>query len=160
MKIAVVAPSLDIVGGQSIQADALCAGLRRAGYEVDFVPINPRFPQGLGWVRRCPYVRTMLNEALYFPSLHRLRRADVVHVFSASYWSFLIAVAPALLAARRFGKRILRCLAHAQNSARCGDGNKAHAIVDPDTHGYYFAPTALQLSIFASNRRISARFGQ
>jgi len=107
VKIAVVAPSLDIVGGQSIQADALCAGLRRAGYEVDFVPINPRFPQGLGWVRRCPYVRTMLNEALYFPSLHRLRRADVVHVFSASYWSFLIAVAPALLAARRFGKRIL-----------------------------------------------------
>ena len=107
MRIAVVAPSLDIVGGQSIQAMALCAGLRQARYEVDFVPVNPRFPRGLRWVRRCPYVRTMLNEALYFPSLHRLRRADVVHVFSASYWSFLIAVAPALLAARRFGKRIL-----------------------------------------------------
>ena len=41
MRIAVVAPSLDIVGGQSIQADALCAGLRQAGYAVDFVPINP-----------------------------------------------------------------------------------------------------------------------
>ena len=107
MRIAVVAPSLDIVGGQSIQAEALCAGLRGAGYEVDFVPVNPRFPRGLGWVRRCPYARTMLNQALYLPSLHRLREADVVHVFSASYWSFLIAVAPALLAARRFGKRIL-----------------------------------------------------
>jgi hypothetical protein len=103
MRIAVVAPSLDIVGGQSIQADALCAGLRRAGYQVDFVPVNPRFPRGLGWVRSLPYARTALNQALYFPSLHRLRQADVVHVFSASYWSFLIAVAPALLAARRFG---------------------------------------------------------
>jgi glycosyltransferase involved in cell wall biosynthesis len=107
VRIAVVAPSLDIVGGQSIQAEALCAGLRQAGYEVDFVPINPRFPRGLGWLRRCPYARTALNQALYLPSLHRLREADVVHVFSASYWSFLIAVAPALLAARRFGKRIL-----------------------------------------------------
>ena len=107
MRIAVVAPSLDIVGGQSIQAHALCEGLREAGYEVDFVPVNPRFPRGLGWVRRWPYARTVLNQSLYIPSLHRLRDADVVHVFSASYWSFLIAVAPALLAARRFGKRIL-----------------------------------------------------
>ena len=107
MRIAVVAPSLDIVGGQSIQADALCAGLRQAGYQVDFIPVNPRFPRGLGWVRRWPYARTVLNQTLYLPSLRRLRDADVVHVFSASYWSFLIAVAPALLAARRFGKRIL-----------------------------------------------------
>jgi glycosyltransferase involved in cell wall biosynthesis len=107
MRIAVVAPSLDIVGGQSIQAEALCAGLRQAGYEVDFVPINPPFPRWLRWVRGWPYARTALNQALYLPSLHRLREADVVHVFSASYWSFLIAVAPALLAARRFGKRIL-----------------------------------------------------
>ena len=107
MRIAVVAPSLEIVGGQSIQAHALCAGLRQAGYEVDFIPVNPRFPRGLGWVRRWPYARTALNQSLYVPSLRRLRAADVVHVFSASYWSFLIAVAPALLAARRFGKRIL-----------------------------------------------------
>jgi len=107
VRIAVVAPSLDIVGGQSIQAQALCAGLRQAGYLVDFVPINPQFPRGLRWLRRYPYARTVLNEALYLPSLHRLRQVDVVHVFSASYWSFLIAVAPALLAARRFGKRIL-----------------------------------------------------
>jgi glycosyltransferase involved in cell wall biosynthesis len=107
MRIAVVAPSLEIVGGQSIQAHALCAGLRQAGYEVDFIPVNPRFPRGLRWVRRWPYARTALNQSLYVPSLRRLRAADVVHVFSASYWSFLIAVAPALLAARRFGKRIL-----------------------------------------------------
>lgn len=107
MRIAVVAPSLDIVGGQSIQAHALCAGLRQAGYEVDFIPVNPQFPRGLRWVRRWPYARTALNQSLYVPSLRRLRDADVVHVFSASYWSFLIAVAPALLAARHYGKRIL-----------------------------------------------------
>jgi glycosyltransferase involved in cell wall biosynthesis len=107
MKIALVAPSLDIVGGQSVQAHALCAGLRGAGHDVAFLPINPRFPRGLGWVRRWPYARTALNQTLYLPSLRRLRDADVVHVFSASYWSFLIAVAPVILAARRFGKRLL-----------------------------------------------------
>jgi len=107
VRIAVVAASLDILGGQSIQAQLLCAGLRQAGYEVDFVPVNPRFPRGLGWVRRWPYARTVLNQSLYLPSLRRLRDADVVQVFSASYWSFLIAVAPALLAARHYGKRIL-----------------------------------------------------
>jgi glycosyltransferase involved in cell wall biosynthesis len=32
---------------------------------------------------------------------------DVVHVFSASYWSFLLAPVPAMLAARRFGKRVV-----------------------------------------------------
>ena len=35
MRIAIVAPSLEIVGGQSIQAHALCAGLRQDGHEVD-----------------------------------------------------------------------------------------------------------------------------
>ncbi len=104
MRIALVAASLEIVGGQSVQAQALALGLREAGHEVAFVPINPRFPRGLRWVRRWPYARTLLNEALYLPSLRRLVRADVVHIFSASYWSFLLAVVPAIVAARRFGK--------------------------------------------------------
>jgi glycosyltransferase involved in cell wall biosynthesis len=74
---------------------------------VDFIPINPRFPRGLRWLRRFPYVRTLLNQACYLPSLWTLSRADVVHVFSASYWSFLLAPAPAMLVARLLGKRIV-----------------------------------------------------
>lgn len=105
MRIALVAASLDIVGGQEVQASLLCDRFRREGYRLYFVPINPRFPRGAGWLRRLPYLRTVVNEALYIPTLARLRRADVVHVFSASYWSFLIAPAPALLAAKIFGKR-------------------------------------------------------
>lgn len=106
-RIALVAASLEILGGQGVQARALAEGLRGEGYEVAFVPINPRFPPGLRWLRRVPYVRTLLNEALYLPSLRRLRRADVVHVFSASYWSFVLAVVPAIAVARRLGKRLV-----------------------------------------------------
>jgi glycosyltransferase involved in cell wall biosynthesis len=102
--ITVVVASLDILGGQSIQARSLMDGLRDSGYAVDLLPMNPRFPKGLGWLRRLPYVRTVLNQILYLPSLVALRKSDVAHVFSASYWSFLLAPVPALLAAKLFGK--------------------------------------------------------
>jgi glycosyltransferase involved in cell wall biosynthesis len=52
-------------------------------------------------------VRTAVNEALYAASLLQLRRAQVVHIFSASYWSFVLAPLPAILAARTFGKHVV-----------------------------------------------------
>lgn len=106
-RIALVAASLDILGGQGVQARALVDALRADGYPVAFVPINPRFPRGLRWLRRIPYARTLLNQVLYLPSLLRVARADVVHVFSASFWSFLLAPAPAMLAARLFRARVV-----------------------------------------------------
>ena len=106
-KIAFVAASLEILGGQGVQACALATELRKDGFDVTLVPINPPFPRGLGWLRRGPYARTLLNQALFLPSLIRLRRADVVHVFSASYWSFLLGPLPAVVAARLLGKRVV-----------------------------------------------------
>lgn len=105
--IALVAGSLDIVGGQEVQASVLCERFRHQGYGVGFVPINPRFPLAARWLRRVPYLRTVVNEAFYLPTLARLRRADVVHVFSASYWSFLLAPVPAMLAAKVMRKRVV-----------------------------------------------------
>ncbi len=107
LRVTLVAASLEILGGQGIQAQALLEELRNAGYTANLLPVNPPFPRGLGWLRRFRYLRTIMNQALYFPSLMALRRADVVHVFSASYWSFLLAPVPALLAARLFGKRAI-----------------------------------------------------
>ena len=107
LRIALVAPSLDILGGQGVQAHTLRELLASEGYEVDFIPINPRFPRGVGWLRRVPYLRTLANEALYASSLRRLRGCDVVHVFTASYWSFLLTMLPALAAARACGKRLV-----------------------------------------------------
>ena len=106
-RVAIVAASLDILGGQGVQARALADGLRHDGYPVEFVPINPRFPRGLGWVRGIRFLRTLLNQLLYLPSLARLARADVVHVFSASFWSFLLAPVPAMAAARLFRARVV-----------------------------------------------------
>jgi glycosyltransferase involved in cell wall biosynthesis len=105
--VALVAPSLEILGGQGVQARALAEGLQQEGYAVRFIPINPEFPPRLQWLRRLRYLRTLVNQALYLPSLAALRAVDVVHIFSASYWSFLLAPVPAMLIARAFGKRVV-----------------------------------------------------
>jgi glycosyltransferase involved in cell wall biosynthesis len=107
MRVAIVAASLDILGGQGVQAQALVRSLREDGIDATLVPINPRFPIGTRWMRRLPYARTVLNELLYVPGLSRLATYDVVHVFSASYASFLLAPVPAMLAARLFNKRVV-----------------------------------------------------
>jgi len=106
-KIAMVAPSLSILGGQAVQAKVVMDYLRSDGYDVELVPIDPPFPTGVGWMKRLPFVRTVINEGLYLPSLRRLRQADVVHICSASYWSYLLAPVPAILAARHLKKPIV-----------------------------------------------------
>jgi glycosyltransferase involved in cell wall biosynthesis len=106
-RVGIVAASLDIVGGQAVQARLLHERLDAEGWKVTFVPINPRFPLQLARLRGIPFARTMLNQGLYIPSLMQLRQCDVVHVFCASYWAFLLAAVPALLAARSLGKRVI-----------------------------------------------------
>ena len=107
MRVALVAAGPDTLGGHGVQAQALAEGLRNDGHAVSFCPINPRFPAGMRWLRRYPVVRTCVNQAFYLPSLLRLRRADVVHIFSASYWSFLLAPLPAILAGRAWRARVV-----------------------------------------------------
>jgi len=105
--IAMVAPSLDIPGGQAVQAKLLAEQLSGEGYEIRFVPINPPFPHRMRWLRQARFVGTVANELLYVPSLAQLRHADVVHIYAASYWTFLSASLPALLAARQLRKPVL-----------------------------------------------------
>jgi glycosyltransferase involved in cell wall biosynthesis len=101
-EVAIVAPSSASPGGQGVQAHDLSRRFREEGWNVRFVAIDAPLPR---WIRRIPYVRTVLNLMLYLPRLARLRGADVAHVYSASYWSFLLAPVPALVACRLFGVR-------------------------------------------------------
>ncbi len=106
-KIEIIAPSMRTVGGQALHALTLTEQLRSEGYEVHLLPIDPPFPSPLKWIRRVPFLRTIVNQCVYLPSLMRLRGADVVHASSASYWSFLLAPLPAVLAGRLFGKPVV-----------------------------------------------------
>jgi glycosyltransferase involved in cell wall biosynthesis len=109
LKVAIVAPTLEILGGQAVQADRLLREWKDdAEVEAWLVPVNPRFPRALRWARSLKYVRTVVNELIYIPSLvGQIRRADLVHVFSASYSSFLLAPCPAILIARLLGRPVV-----------------------------------------------------
>jgi len=109
VRVAIVAPSLRYVGGQSVQAELL---LRHWEGDPDvhasFIPVDPLFPPGLRWVRRAPVLRTIVRTPFYLAGLWRgLRNADIAHIFSASYSSFLVAPFPAWLVAKVRGKKIL-----------------------------------------------------
>ena len=109
LDIAMVAPSMGILGGQAVQAARLLAAWQHdPDVHAWLVPINPQPPRGFGWTTEIKYVRTIATQIFYWPLLVReLRKADVVHVFSASYFSFLLAPLPAVLIARLLGKPVV-----------------------------------------------------
>jgi glycosyltransferase involved in cell wall biosynthesis len=107
VRVCLVGPSLDILGGQAVQAQRLLERLRTVPrLDVDFLAVNPRLPGPLRALQGVKYVRTVATETAYVAQLAAaVRRYDVVHAFSASYSSFLLAPVPALLAARLAGRR-------------------------------------------------------
>lgn len=108
-RVLLVGPSLDILGGQAVQLARLLDHFRATtGIEADFLPVNPRLPGPLRALQRVKYVRTISTSVAYIASLlRRVRRYDVVHAFSASYYSYILAPLPALAVGKLYGKRTL-----------------------------------------------------
>jgi len=109
LRVCIVAPSLRYVGGQSVQADLLLRHWQNdPDIDISFLAVDPPLPQALGWAERIPGLRTILREPIYFGHLWRgLKDVDIAHIFSASYWSFLLAPAPAWLFSKIRGSKTL-----------------------------------------------------
>jgi glycosyltransferase involved in cell wall biosynthesis len=109
LRVLIVAASLDILGGQAVQAARLLAELEREpSLEVSFLPINPRLPGPLRKLQSVKYLRTIVTSMLYCAMLAaRVPKYDVIHIFSASYLSFVIAPTPAILASKLYRKKIV-----------------------------------------------------
>ena len=76
IRVCIVAPSLDILGGQSRQAVRLLEGLHdEPTLEVDFIPHNPRLPRLLRKLEAIRYLRTIVRTPFYLAILlFRLHR--------------------------------------------------------------------------------------
>jgi len=100
---------MGILGGQAVQAARLLRSWRDdPELHAWLVPINPLPPRPFRFLLRMKFVRTIVTQLFYWPRLLReLRRADVVHVFSASYFSFLLAPLPAVVIAKLYGKPLV-----------------------------------------------------
>src|ERR1700730_15183591 len=109
VRVCIIAPSRGYVGGQSVQADLLRRHWENdPDIEISFIAVDPPLPKSFAWAEGIPGLRTILREPIYLWHLWRgLRDVDVAHIFSASYWSFLLAPAPAWLFAKLRGKKSL-----------------------------------------------------
>ena len=107
LRVLIVAPSLDILGGQSRQAVRLMEGLKReSNLEIGFLPHNPRLPGILRSLQSIKYVRTVVTTLYYIALLlWRVRQYDIIHIFCASYYSYSMSAIPALGIARLYGKK-------------------------------------------------------
>ena len=107
LRVLLVAPSLDIIGGQSRQAVRLREGLsREPDLEVSFLPHNPRLPGILRSLQAIKFVRTIVTTFAYvLLLLWRVRKYDIIHIFCASYYSYSLCAIPALFIARLYGKK-------------------------------------------------------
>lgn len=107
-RVLLVGPSVRTLGGQSVQLQRLLVGLRSTGINATALDVDPELSgpfRGLAQVR---YVRTVARSIVYLAHLLReIRRSDVVHCYSASYWSFVLAPLPALLVGRLRGAGIV-----------------------------------------------------
>jgi glycosyltransferase involved in cell wall biosynthesis len=109
LRVAIVAASLRYVGGQSAQADLLLRHWQNdPDVDITFIAVDPPLPRPLEWAESVPGLRTLLREPIYFCHLWRgLEDVDVAHIFSASYWSFLLAPTPAWLFSKLRGCKTL-----------------------------------------------------
>jgi glycosyltransferase involved in cell wall biosynthesis len=109
LKVGIVAPSLRYVGGQAVQAELLLRFWQNdAQVEPKFVAVDPPLPYGFAWTEKLRGIRTALREPVYFWHLWRgLEDVDILHVFSAAYWSFLLAPAPAWFIGKLRSKKVL-----------------------------------------------------
>jgi len=109
IRVLLVAPSLDIVGGQAVQASRLLAALGSfPSVAVTFQPINPRLPGLLRKLQSIKYIRTIVTFVAYASMmLVRTAKADVLHVFTAASYSYLLWTVPALFFAKLYRKKIV-----------------------------------------------------
>ena len=109
LRILIIAPSHDILGGQSIHAAQL---VKEFGSEpsltVGFQEINPRAPLFLKYLQRIKYVRTVVTSFIYLIKLlAKIPRYDIIHVSSAAYTGFILAAMPPVFIGKLFGKRVV-----------------------------------------------------
>ncbi len=135
IRVTIVAPSLRSLGGQSVQAALL---LRHWADDpeiaVSFVGVDQVLPSWLHPVERVPFVRTVARLPFYFITLWKhAGRSDILHIFSASYWSFLVAVAPAWLVGRIRGKKTLINYRSGEARDHLARWRSAHAVLSRAT---------------------------
>jgi nucleoside-diphosphate-sugar epimerase/glycosyltransferase involved in cell wall biosynthesis len=190
VKLLIVGPALArFHGGQEVQADLLCRLWRHEpDVRVAFVAHNPPLPLRLNWAERFPGLRTAARLPTRLRALWSATgRCDIVHIFSASHSSFVLATLPAWCAARLRGRpavihyhspradqhlsqsRLARWVLRTANSvvvpssylAAIFECHSVHSTVVPnvvDARGLRYRPRRSALARLVCTRNFEARY--
>lgn len=104
LKVTVIAPSMRVVGGQSIQANRLIDALENdEQIEMSFLPNDPET-----LFQNVKFIRTIFTSLkFWWLLLTRLPKTEVVHIFSSGTTSYLISTLPPFFMAKFFGKKTI-----------------------------------------------------
>lgn len=104
VKVLIVATSMRVIGGQSIQAKRLLDAFENdSEIEMKFLPNNPETV-----FQNIKYLRTVFASLKFWWSLLReVYKSDVVQVFSSATTGYIIATLPPLVVSKLYGKRIV-----------------------------------------------------
>ena len=102
--VTIIAPSMRIVGGQSIQAKRLIdAFADNENIEINFLPNDPETV-----FQNVKFLRTIFTSVkFWWLLLTKLVKTDIVHVFSSGTTSYIISTLPPLFMAKLFGKKTI-----------------------------------------------------
>jgi len=106
IRVLLIAPAMNILGGQAVQAARLLERLQREpSLEMGFLALGPPLPGVWNDIR---FLRTIMRFVLYNVRLLRAaRRYDILHVFSAGLWSYTLWTLPALAVAKLYRKKMI-----------------------------------------------------
>lgn len=110
LRVLIIAPSsAGMIGGQEVEAALLVRRWQNdPQVEAIFVANNPALPTWLRKLGRIRYLRTAVRLPVYLALVCRAAgRVDVLHVFSASYSSFLMNCLPVWLISRLQRKQLV-----------------------------------------------------
>lgn len=104
IKVALVAPSMKNVGGQSIQAKRLLDAFSGdENVEFIFIPNNPETA-----FQKVKFLRTIFTSVkFWFWLFARIPKTDAIHIFSSGTTSYIISTLPPLFIAKLFGKKTI-----------------------------------------------------
>jgi len=106
LRVLLIIPNRETAGGQAVQASRLLAGWAGdASVRLTPLEFDPPLPLGL---KNVPVVRTLLYILIFWSRLLvAVPRHDVVHVFTAAYWGFLLWTTPAVLLGRLWRRPVV-----------------------------------------------------
>src|SRR5437868_8221442 len=104
VKVLIVATSMRVIGGQSIQAKRLTDAFENdPGVEMRFLPNNPETP-----FQNIKYLRTIFASIkFWWLLLRKIYKFDVVQVFSSATTGYIIATLPPLVVSKIYGRKVV-----------------------------------------------------